>query len=152
MTTPSVWNKDVLAGLFFIGIALCYVFFGRELEIGTATNMGPAYFPYVVSGLLGVLGLIVILTSLRKRGGISLPAIAWRPLIIILGAPVIFAVLIEGFGFVPALFTAIFFSTFAARPWHLWKSVCLSAAIVFFCGLVFIAAFGVPIPIAKLPV
>ena len=146
----GVRNKDCTAGLLFIGIALVYLILGRDLEVGTPTEMGPGFFPLIVVSLLAILGVIAIVNSLKDSAG-GLPCIPWRPLLVIIGAPLIFASLIEYFGLAPALGAAVWFSTLAERPWHPWKSLLLSALAVFFCWLVFAFAFGVPIPLFKLP-
>jgi putative tricarboxylic transport membrane protein len=143
-------NKDFVAGLLFIGFSLGFAILGRRLEFGEPTNMGPGFFPLIVAALLAVLGLITMAGSLRGNAG-RLPSVAWRPLAIIVGAPVIFALLVELFGLAPALGVSVFSSTLAGRPRPFWISLGLSSAIVFFCWLVFIVAFGVPIPFAKWP-
>ena len=56
--------KDLGAGAFFVFVGLVYgsiAWFG--LPIGVALNMGPGYFPIVLSGMLIVLGLIGIILS-----------------------------------------------------------------------------------------
>lgn len=151
MATPvGIRNKDCTAGILFIGIALCYLILGRDLEVGTSTDMGPGFFPLIVVSLLAILGVIAIVNSLRERAG-GLPGIPWRPLLVIIGAPLIFATLIEYFGLALALGVAVWFSSLAELPWRPWKSLLLSAFAVFFCWLVFALAFGVPIPLFKLP-
>jgi putative tricarboxylic transport membrane protein len=151
MAAPvSFRNKDFAAGLLFIGISLCFALLGMDLEFGEPTNMGPGFFPLVVAALIAVLGLITMARSLR---GISarLPSVAWRPLVIIVGAPVVFALLVEPFGLAPALGVSVFSSTFAGRSRRLRVSLGLSAGIVFFCWLIFAVALGVPIPFARWP-
>ncbi|MFT3961780.1 tripartite tricarboxylate transporter TctB family protein [Propionivibrio sp.] len=151
MTTPNIWNKDLLAGLLFIGIALGFLAVGRDLEIGAALDMGPGYFPAVIAGLLALLGLAVTLGALKNRAGRSLPRFKWKPLAMVVGAPLIFAALVDFFGLAPALIAAVWFSTLASRPWHAWKSLGLSVLIAVFCWLVFALAFGMPIPFVKWP-
>jgi putative tricarboxylic transport membrane protein len=143
-------NKDFVAGLLFIGISLCFVILGKDLEFGEPTNMGPGFFPFIVATLLAILGLITMANSLRGNSD-RLPSVVWRPLVIIVGAPVIFALLVELFGLAPALGMSVFSSTFAGRFKNVWVSLGLSAVIVLFCWLVFIVAFGVPILFARWP-
>lgn len=151
MTTPSIWNKDLLAGLLFIAISLCFLGIGGDLEIGTALEMGPGYFPAVVAGLLALLGIVTTISAVKSRVRIAAPRFKWKPLAIVVGAPLIFAALVDFFGLAPALIAAVWFSTLASRPWHAWRSLGLSIVVAVFCWLVFALAFGMPIPFVKWP-
>ena len=46
--------KDFCAGLIYLAIGLGAIYIGRELPMGTALKMGPAYFPTVLGWLLVV--------------------------------------------------------------------------------------------------
>ena len=49
--------KDFCAGLIYLAIGLGAIYIGRELPMGTAFKMGPAYFPTVLGGLLAFIGV-----------------------------------------------------------------------------------------------
>ena len=54
--------KDFWAGLMFIGTGLFFAILAfANYQMGTAVRMGPAYFPFVLGGLLAVLGLFVFI-------------------------------------------------------------------------------------------
>ena len=54
--------KDFWAGLMFIGTGLFFLVWAYAYyQMGTAVRMGPAYFPFVLGGLLAVLGLLVFI-------------------------------------------------------------------------------------------
>lgn len=54
--------KDFWAGLMFIGTGAFFALFAfANYQMGTAVRMGPAYFPFLLGGLLAVLGLFVFL-------------------------------------------------------------------------------------------
>ncbi len=61
-------QKDFWAGLMFMGFG-----FGMALiavlsyQMGSAVRMGPAYFPTVLGGMLGVLGLVIFVRSFVSR-------------------------------------------------------------------------------------
>ena len=59
-------RKDVLAGLFFIGVALLGLYISRDYPMGTALRMGPGYFPNVLSGLLILFGIYCLIQGLLK--------------------------------------------------------------------------------------
>lgn len=149
--TADTRGRDIGAGCVFLGIAACFVLLGRNLELGTFRTMGPGFFPLVVSGLLALLGAVTIIGALRRPPGSERIALAWRPLALIVGAPVLFALLVEPFGLVPALGLAVWLSTLGRRPWNPLRSFLLSALVTLFCWLIFVVALGVPIPPVKWP-
>jgi hypothetical protein len=143
-------HKDVLAGALFIGLALCSAWLAHDLEIGTPTNMGPGFFPLIVNGLLAAMGLIIIAGAWRCRAKHDL-AMAWRPLFVIVGAPVLFALLIQNTGMAIGLGVSVWLSTLAGRRWQFGSSLVLSAAVTLFCWFIFVRCLGVSIPLAKWP-
>src|SRR4029078_2896723 len=101
---PSVLNnKDVWAGLLLIAIGAAAMFIARNYAFGTALRMGPGFFPIVLGGALILFGLYILASGLRSgeqiRGSWSLRALIILPL-----ALVLFGVLMEHGGFVPAMF------------------------------------------------
>ena len=56
--------KDFWAGLMFIASGLFFAIWAKEFyQMGTAVRMGPAYFPFVLGGLLAVLGAAILAES-----------------------------------------------------------------------------------------
>jgi len=54
--------KDFWAGLMFIGTGAFFAVFAYgNYQMGTAVRMGPAYFPFLLGGLLAALGLLVFI-------------------------------------------------------------------------------------------
>jgi putative tricarboxylic transport membrane protein len=61
--------KDFWAGLMFIGFGLFFVIWAYAFyQMGTAVRMGPAYFPFVLGGLLAVLGVFVLIEGFALEG------------------------------------------------------------------------------------
>jgi Tripartite tricarboxylate transporter TctB family len=64
--------RDFWAGLMFIGTGLFFLIWAYAYyQMGTAVRMGPAYFPFVLGGLLAFLGLLVFIEgfALADSGG-----------------------------------------------------------------------------------
>ena len=75
--------KDFWSALMFLGFGLFFMLWAiTHYQMGTAVRMGPAYFPTLLGGMLCVLGLIVLATSLAVEGP-PLPELHFRPLIFI---------------------------------------------------------------------
>jgi hypothetical protein len=139
--------RDFWAGLIYLALGMAVVWVGRSYAQGTTTRMGPGYFPSVLGAILILFGAISVARSFLRTGE-KISAIAWKPLTLILGATVLFGLLLERAGLLFALPALIVVSAFASRhsPFDLTSIVAL-IGIVAFCVLVFVKGLGVPMPL-----
>ncbi len=143
MTSIRFDRANALCGAIFIGVGLFFAFQSLSLELGTALRMGPGYFPLFLAGILILLGIVIFIQSLRVDGE-PIDPLAWRGMLYILPAPIIFGLTVRGLGFVPALFIASFLASFASQRMRPLGALGLSAAITLFSVLVFSFALGLP--------
>src|SRR5262245_46864205 len=105
-------NKDFWAGVMLIATGVAAVVIARDYPFGSAFRMGPGYFPSVLGCILAVFGLVLLVRGLRSiapiAGGWSLRALIVLPISFVL-----FGVLMDRAGFVPALVVLIFGSAAA---------------------------------------
>jgi len=144
---PSVLNnKDVWAGLLLIAIGAGAIFVARSYPFGTALRMGPGFFPVVLGGLLIVFGLAVLAIGLRKgesmTGSWSLRALIILPLSLIL-----FGLLMEYAGFVPAMLVLIVGSATASTEFRFLEVLLFAAGLTALSVAVFVWALGLPYPL-----
>ena len=139
--------RDFWAGLMFIGFGLFFAIFAVvNYQMGSAVRMGPAYFPAVLGGLLGFLGLMVFVESFVMEGPL-VPKFNFRPLVLILVACVVYGYLIKPLGLVVATVALVFISAFGGHEYR-WKEVALlSVVLVVFSVLVFVKGLTLPFPI-----
>jgi hypothetical protein len=144
---PSILdNKEVWAGLFLIVVGVTAVVIARNYTFGTALRMGPGFFPTVLGGFLILTGLYILANGLRSSeplGG-SWPL---RALIVLPLALVLFGVLIDRAGFVPAMLVLIFGSGLAGTDFKLIEMILFSALLTALCAVVFVWALGLPYPL-----
>lgn len=139
-------NKDVVAGVLFFGFAAAFGYMSTFYPMGRAAQMGPGYYPALLSGALALLGIALTVTGRRKP---SVRMIVVRPtaLIAVLATPLVFALTLRPLGFVPAVALASLTATIAAPTMSLkhraFSAMCLAAG----CTAVFIWALGVPLPL-----
>jgi hypothetical protein len=139
-------NKRFLSGLMFVGIGAIAMLMARDYPMGSALRMGPGYFPNVLAGVLILFGLGMLLKGVTKpervEGTWSLRALAILPI-----ATVIFGLLMEHAGFIPALIVLIVTAAYAGREFRLVEVLLLSVGLTIACWAVFILGLGLPYPL-----
>ena len=138
--------KDFCAALIYLTLGLGAIYLGQELPMGTALKMGPAYFPAVLGWLLSFIGLISLIRSFLRKGP-PIPAFAWKPLLLISTAAVVFGLIVRSAGLVVALPLFVVMTAFASAKFRWAPSLALAAGTTIFCALVFVKGLGVPLPL-----
>jgi hypothetical protein len=143
----SFRDADVLTGLMFIAFAVVGFALSSDLEGGSASAMGPGYFPRLVSGIL--LGLGILITAVGLLSGANNPTGGWtvRPLAFISVAAILFAVLLHRAGLVVAIASCIFVGSFAGGSPRLIQIAALIVVLSLASVSLFVWAMGIPLPI-----
>jgi hypothetical protein len=140
-------QKAVLCGLMFLGFAAGFLWFGQGYRLGTASRMGPGYFPMALACLLAAIGAISLIRAYFVRTGPIAP-IAWRPLALVTLAIASFAVLLKPAGLAVALPALVAISAGASEDSRYgFKEAVLLMGLFAFCALVFAGGLGIPMPI-----
>ena len=141
-------NKRFLSGLMFIGIGAVAIFIARDYPMGSALRMVPGYFPIVLGGIIILFGIWEIIIGTLKpdevKGNWSLRALFVLPL-----SAVIFGILMEKAGFIPALIALIFASAFAGNEFKFWEVAVLAVGLTIACVGLFIYGLGLPYPLLQ---
>ena len=113
-------QKDFFSGLMFMGVGVAFAWGATNYNVGTGARMGPGYFPLVLGILLAVIGTVIAFkaTVIETVDGDKIGKWAWKQIVFILGANLLFGLLLVGlpsFG-IPAmgLIVAIYGLTFMA--------------------------------------
>jgi Tripartite tricarboxylate transporter TctB family len=138
--------KDFWSGVMFLGFAAVAFLSARGYSLGSAGKMGPGYFPLLLSGVLALLGAILVGRSLVLPGE-PLPHFVPLPLAIIVVAVGLFAALIEPFGLVVALAVLVPLSAYAGAGARLRETLALTAALILFSLGVFVYVLGLSLPV-----
>jgi putative tricarboxylic transport membrane protein len=138
--------KDFCAALIYLAVGLSALYVGSELPMGTALKMGPAYFPAVLGWLLAFIGALSLIRAFLRKGE-PIPRFAWKPLLLITGATVVFGLLVRGAGLLVALPLFVFMTAMASVKFRLGPTLLLAAGATIFCALVFVKGLGVPLPL-----
>ena len=136
--------KDFWAGLIYLAIGLFALYVAQDYAMGSAVRMGPGYFPKVLGSLLALIGLIALIRGMLRPGE-AIGRLAWRETLIVLGATMLFGLLLRGGGLVLSLIVLVVVSAYASRRFKLKTSVLLAVGLAAFCVLVFIKGLGIPL-------
>ena len=137
-------HPDLLTAALFVGFGALGLWSTWDLDAGTAAQMGAAYLPRVVCGLLVAVGLAVGLSGLRQPA-LGLEPARLRPLAVIILSIVAFAYAATHLGFVLASLLLVAGSALAERDGLRWQTLWLALGLTAFGTVVFIYGLGVQI-------
>jgi hypothetical protein len=141
-------QKDFWSSVMFIIFGVLYIVWSQDYQFGTAQRMGPGYFPTVLGGLLVFLGILVAIPTLKPHAEETVvEPIGWRGLLVILGAVILYGVLLPRLGFVIAMAVLVILSAMASREFT-WRAALLSTIVLgAFSYLVFVKGLELQFPV-----
>ena len=91
-------EQDFFSGLMFMAVGVAFAWGATNYNIGEGARMGPGYFPLLLGIVLAALGAFIVFESLvvETEDGEPVGKWAWRPLGFIIGANLLFGVLLGG--------------------------------------------------------
>lgn len=132
-------QRDFVTGVLFSAFGIAFAWGATTYNVGTGARMGPGYFPLMVGVLIAILGVAITIQSLivKTEDGEPIGRIAWRPLIFIIGANLVFGVLLvgvrawglPGMGLIVAIYALTFIASLAGDQFR-FKEVFVLATIL----------------------
>lgn len=151
--------KNFWGGVLFAVIGAMFAIIAKGIPglaflpgyaMGTPARMGPAFFPFWLGLILLALGLAIAIMGIREKGGpdSGFPKYHWRPILFVLGAVVMFGVILKAVGMLLAGFLLVVVASLG-NPEKVTKRsvVILALGLVIFCALVFVWGLKLPIPL-----
>lgn len=138
--------QDFGAAILFLMIGIAGIYFGRDLAFGSASKMGPGYFPTMLSCIIVLIGAIIGLRSLAIEGP-PIEPVKLRPVLFILVAILAFGYLIEQIGLAITTAALTIFAAYARHDVNLKETAVLAVCLSVFAVGVFAYALGQPLPI-----
>ena len=143
---PLSNNKQFLSGIMFLFIGAGSIFIARDYPMGTALRMGPGYFPIVLGGIIGLFGIYELIKGILKpeamKGNWSLRALIILPL-----SAVLFGIIMEHGGFIPAMVVLIYVSAASSNEFKFWEVTALAIGLTAASVGLFIYGLGLPYPL-----
>jgi hypothetical protein len=138
-------QREFAAGLIFFFIGAIWLASSLSYRVGTATAMGPGYFPLVVSLILTGLGIGSVFRSLAFAEADVVEPWPLLAIVLVLGGVVGFGLLLESAGLIAAAAVLILLSCrsrLRARP---VETLLLTAALIALVSGIFVFGLGMPI-------
>jgi hypothetical protein len=147
-------KRDFYAGGIMTLLGAGVTLDSMTYTLGTLTHMGPGMFPLMLGVALTFVGVLIlgtaIVTPLGDDERILPEKPEWYAWGCILAGPVLFIILGEFFGLVPATFACVFVPALGDRGATLKGSAILAAGVTVVGVLLFSYVLKIPFPLFRL--
>lgn len=151
-------QKDFWGGVLFAALGFIFLIIAKGVPgvpflqgyaMGTPARMGPAFFPFWLGLILFVIGAIIAVQGFRVQGGPDsrFPKFHWRPILFVLGAVVLFGIILKMVGMLAAGAILVIIASMGSRDFKWKQAAILGVVLVIFCALVFVWGLKLPIPL-----
>lgn len=151
MQTPArrIDLTELCAALALIALGAYALYTALGYNFGTLRRMGSGFVPTALSVVLIFLGGLLALSALKKPSaqGPTRLDIQLRPTVLVLGSMLMWALLVQRIGFVPATFLLVCLCSMAERGTRLVPTLICASAICLFGYVVFLYGLNVPLPV-----
>lgn len=135
--------QDLIGGLALLLLAVAAFSQLGDIRMGTASRMGPGYFPIILAGLVGLLGIGIAARGVTADGP-GLESWGWRHILPVVAGITFFAFAIRPLGLVVAGGGLVLIGSFAAPDLRWKETLIFGASLVLFTVLLFKVALGLP--------
>jgi hypothetical protein len=132
-------QKDFYSGLMFMVVGIAFAWGATTYTIGEGARMGPGYFPLMLGILLAALGAFINFEArvVETADGEPIGKWAWKPLVFIIAANLLFGILLGGLpsvrlpamGMIIAIYGVTIISELAGDEFN-WKEVIILSTIL----------------------
>ena len=150
-------QKDLFSGLMFMLVGGAFAWGATTYNVGTGARMGPGYFPLVLGVVLVILGAIITFKALvvETETGDKIGAWAWRPIFFVLGANLLFGVMLGGIpkiglppmGLMAGIYTLVVVASLAGEKFRLRDVLILATILAIGSYLAFIVLLKLQMPV-----
>ncbi|MBN8746554.1 Tripartite tricarboxylate transporter TctB family protein [Xylophilus ampelinus] len=150
-------QRDFFSGALFCAFGVAFAWGATTYNVGTGARMGPGYFPLIVGVLIAIMGALITAKSMivETEDGEPVGRIAWKPLVFIISANLMFGVLLGGLpsiglppmGLIVAIYALTFIAGLAGDKFSLKGSAVLATILAIGSYLAFVVALKLQFPV-----
>jgi hypothetical protein len=124
-------QRDFWAGLIFVITGIMFAWGATNYGFGSSARPGPGYFPFGLGLLMALLGAIVMFKALtiETEGGDPIGKIAWKPLLTIVAAIIVFGTAVPVLGMALTLPVLVIIASLAGDEFH-WRDVLVNCVVL----------------------
>jgi hypothetical protein len=138
--------QDLGAAIVFIVIGLAGLYFGKNLSFGTASQMGPGFFPTWLNFVVLAIGVATGVKALAVKGP-PIERFRVRPILFIVAAIVVFGFLINAIGLAVSAVIMTIFAAYARRGVKVTEAMLLAVGLAVFSVVLFVYVLGQAVPV-----
>ena len=150
-------ERDFFSGVLFCAFGVAFAWGATTYNVGSGARMGPGYFPLIVGVLIAIMGAAITFKAMTVEtdDGEPVGKIAWKPLIFIIGANLMFGVLLGGLpsiglppmGLIVAIYALTFIAGLAGDKFSFKASAVLATILAVGSYLAFVVALKLQFPV-----
>lgn len=142
-------RADILTGIICLALAAVVLWEGADYSLGTAGRVGPGYVPRLLGLLMAGIGALLIVrgfwsTEMAER------TMAPRPVVLVLGSVLAFALAFDRFGLVPAIVVSVAVANFAAPDNRWFTAIGIGILLAIFSWALFVQSLKLPLPVFRM--
>lgn len=132
-------QKDFFSGFMFMGVGVAFAWGATNYDVGSAARMGPGYFPLMLGVVLAILGAVMTFRALvlETEDGDRIGRFAWKPLIFVIAANLVFGVALAGLpglripalGLIAGIYALTFIASLAGDEFRLREVLVLATVL-----------------------
>ena len=153
MRPKFAMKRDYYAGGLMLLLGLGAAVTGTGYKSGSLARMGPGFMPVVLGIVLAFIGLLIAGTALassERDDSKFLPENPqWFGWLCIIGGPILFIILGEYAGMIPAVFACVFVCALGDKTATYKSAAILAAGVTVFGVLLFHYMLSIPFPLLR---
>jgi len=142
-------QRDFWSGLLFALVGTAFALGSTRYSFGSSAEPGPGYLPFGLGVCLALLGCMVLFKALtiESEGGDPIGDIAWKPLLVVVAAVLVFGIALPRLGLVITVPLLITLSSIAGDRFR-WRDVLIHCAVLTVGSwLIFVWGLKLSIPV-----
>lgn len=150
-------QKDFFSGLMFLVVGGGFAWGATTYTVGTGARMGPGYFPLLLGILLAIIGAVIMFkaTVVETVDGDPIGKWAWKQIVFIIGANLLFGVLLAGLpsigvpamGLIVAIYGLTFMASLAGSQFKFVEVFVLATILAVGSYVAFVWALNLQFPV-----
>jgi hypothetical protein len=146
-------KRDYYAGGLMVLLGAGAAVTGTGYKFGTLARMGPGFMPVMLGIALAFIGILIAGTALASSEPDDSKFLPdnpqWLGWLCIIGGPILFIILGQYGGMIPAVFACVFVCALGDRTATYKSSLILAAGVTAFGVVLFHHLLGIPFPLLR---